>query len=109
MSDTGGPETASPSSLEDLAGFPTPKEQVERGHRNPDGIRESLHARLDPKVPVRGQRGSHATDHAMPHHARQGVAAEDRAPAPSAAVSEEMSCLCPCEAVDLRGGPGRSP
>src|SRR5436853_440094 len=35
MSENGGPETASPSSLEDLAGFPTPKEQVERGHREP--------------------------------------------------------------------------
>src|SRR5207249_8344055 len=106
MSENGGPETASPSSLENLAGFPTPKEQVERGHRNPDSIRESLHARLDPHVSVRGQRGWHTTDHAMPHQVPQDVAVEDREAVPSADVSEEMTCLFPSEAVDLADEPG---
>src|SRR5947199_2500025 len=106
MSDIRGPDTASPSSLEDLTGFPTPKEQVERGHRDPDGIRESLHARLDPKVPVRGQRGWHATDHAMPHQVPQDVAVEDREAVPSADVPEELTCLFPSEAVDLADEPG---
>src|SRR5437773_10529172 len=106
MSENGGPETASPSSLENLAGFPTPKEQVERGHRNPDSIRESLHAGLDPNVSVRGQRGWHTTDHAMPHQVPQDVAVEDREAVPSADVPEEMTCPFPSEAVDLADEPG---
>src|SRR5438094_8129446 len=106
MSENGGPETASPSSLEDLAGFPTPKEEVDAGDMNPDSIRESRHARLDPKVSVRGQRGWHATDHAMPHQVPQDVAVEDREAVPSADVPEEMACLFPSEAVDLADEPG---
>src|SRR5439155_7361704 len=109
MSENGGPETASPSSLEDLAGFPTPKEQVERGHRNPNGIRESLHARLDSQVSVRGQRGRHATNHTMPHQVPQDVAVEDREAVPSADVPEEMAGLLPSEAVDLADEPGPRP
>src|SRR5256886_14827361 len=101
-----GPKTASPLSLENLAGFPTPKEQVERGHRNPNGIRESLHARLDSQISVRGRRGRRATDHAMPHQVPQDVTVEDREAVPSADVPEEMASLLPSEAVDLADEPG---
>src|SRR5438093_9300162 len=106
MSENGGPETASPSSLEDLAGFPTPKEQVGRGPRDPDYIRESVHERLDPKLSVRGQRGWHATDHAMRNQVPQAWGVEDRKAVPSAEVPEEMACLFPSEAVDLADEPG---